>query len=53
MLTSIARLGHQRGVPKAQSLRNKFGESYRALIGAFEGKYENSDLPRKLKNEGD
>lgn len=33
--TTIARLGTGRGVPKAQSIRNKTGEKYRALIQAF------------------
>ena len=28
-VATIARLGHKRGIPKAQSLRNKSGESYR------------------------
>lgn len=32
---TIARLGAGRGVPKAQSIRNKTGEKYRALIQAF------------------
>jgi hypothetical protein len=32
----IARLGEGRGVPKAQSIRNKTGEPYRALIKCFE-----------------
>jgi hypothetical protein len=31
-VATIARLGYKRGVPKAQSLRNKTGESYRALL---------------------
>jgi hypothetical protein len=35
-VATIARLGYKRGVPKAQSLRNKTGESYRALLRAFE-----------------
>jgi len=34
-IATISRLGHQRGVPKAQSLRNKSGEKYRALITCF------------------
>lgn len=32
---TIARLGAGRGVPKAQSIRNKTGEKYQALIQAF------------------
>lgn len=34
-IATIARLGHKRGVPKAQSLRNKTADHYRALISAF------------------
>lgn len=34
-VSTIARLGYMRGVPKAQSIRNKTGEKYRALIQAF------------------
>lgn len=34
--STIARLGQGRGVPKAQSIRNKTGEPYRALIKCFE-----------------
>lgn len=35
-VSTIAKLGQMRGVPKAQSIRNKTGERYRALISAFE-----------------
>lgn len=34
-VATIAKLGHNRGVPKAQSIRNKSGEKYRALISFF------------------
>lgn len=34
-IATIARLGQKRGVPKAQSIRNKSGENYRALLNAF------------------
>lgn len=34
-IATISRLGHKRGVPKAQSIRNKTGEKYRALIQSF------------------
>lgn len=34
-IATIAKLGHKRGVPRAQSLRNKSGERYRALIQSF------------------
>lgn len=33
---TIAKLGKNRGVPQAQSIRNKTGEHYRALIRSFE-----------------
>jgi len=34
-ISTISRLGSKRGIPKAQSIRNKAGESYRALIQSF------------------
>jgi hypothetical protein len=34
-VATIAKLGHSHGVPRAQSIRNKAGEKYRALITAF------------------
>lgn len=34
-ISTIAKLGSHRGVPKAQSIRNKTGEKYRALIQYF------------------
>ncbi|WP_340600953.1 gamma-mobile-trio protein GmtX [Acinetobacter sp. HZNU-JH01] len=34
-ISTIAKLGNNRGVPKAQSIRNKTGEKYRALIQSF------------------
>lgn len=34
-VSTIANLGFNRGVPKAQSIRNKTGEKYRALIQCF------------------
>jgi hypothetical protein len=34
-IATIAKLGYKRGVPRAQSLRNKTGECYRALIKCF------------------
>ena len=46
-IATIARLGHKRGVPKAQSLRNKTGESYRALLRAFED--ENTSKKPRLE----
>lgn len=34
-VTTIAKIGASRGVPKAQTIRNKAGEPYRALIDAW------------------
>ena len=34
-IATISRAGHQKGVPKAQSIRNKSGEKYRGLITCF------------------
>ena len=34
-VSTIAKLGFNRGVPKAQSIRNKTGEKYRAIIQSF------------------
>ena len=34
-ISTIARLGERRGVPKAQSIRNATGAHYRALIESF------------------
>lgn len=52
-IATIARLGHKRGVPKAQSLRNKTGECYRALMSAFEEKHKSTKLPKKAVKEDD
>ncbi|MBS7825007.1 hypothetical protein J7547_07225 [Wohlfahrtiimonas chitiniclastica] len=45
-ISTIARLGYKRGVPKAQSIRNKTGGKYRALIQAF---IDSSTRNRALK----
>lgn len=45
-IASIAKLGTKRGVPKAQSIRNKSGEKYRTLIESFS---EDSSKKIKLK----
>lgn len=42
-VATIAKLGYNRGVPKAQSIRNRSGEKYRALITIF--------LESNLKNK--
>ncbi len=48
---TIARLGYKRGVPKAQSLRNKTGEKYRALLRSFD-ECHSGDKPR-LETRGE
>ncbi|NRB68443.1 MAG: hypothetical protein HRU48_13930 [Vibrio sp.] len=46
--STIARLGKGRGVPAAQSIRNKTGESYRTLIASFNS--ATKDQPRPARN---
>lgn len=46
--STIARLGKGRGVPAAQSIRNKTGESYRTLIDSFNS--STKDQPRPAQN---
>ena len=46
--STIARLGKGRGVPAAQSIRNKTGESYRTLIDSFNSSIK--DKPRQARN---
>ncbi|MCY1371153.1 hypothetical protein D9M68_641990 [compost metagenome] len=43
-VATISRLGAGRGVPKAQSIRNRTGECYRTLIGAFTAAYPKTRL---------
>ena len=45
--STISRLGEGRGVPKAQSIRNKTGESYQALIKCFEEKTKTQQSKKK------
>jgi PIN domain nuclease of toxin-antitoxin system len=52
-VATIARLGHKRGVPKAQSLRNKTGEIYRALLSSFEDKHRNDKPKLEVKEKDD
>ncbi|MHC5225950.1 gamma-mobile-trio protein GmtX [Ignatzschineria sp. LJL83] len=53
-VSTIARLGHKRGVPKAQSIRNKTGEKYRALIQAFINcNTPNNSLRKLSKSDND
>lgn len=46
--STIARLGEGRGVPAAQSIRNKTGESYRTLIASFTSSTKGQ--PRQARN---
>ncbi|HIF9084648.1 gamma-mobile-trio protein GmtX [Photobacterium damselae] len=46
--STIARLGEGRGVPRAQSIRNKSGESYRTLIASFNS--STKDQPRLARH---
>ncbi|MGD8111298.1 gamma-mobile-trio protein GmtX [Vibrio sp. TRT 17S01] len=46
--STIARLGKGRGVPAAQSIRNKTGELYRTLIASFNS--STKDQPRPAQN---
>lgn len=53
-VSTIARLGYMRGVPKAQSIRNKTGEKYRALIQAFiDSSTPNKTLKKLSKTDND
>lgn len=53
-IATISRLGHKRGVPKAQSIRNKTGEKYRALIQSFSDTIEPLKMLQKVsKTEED
>jgi len=52
-VTTIAKLGHLRGVPKAQSMRNKTGERYRALIEGFSESSPIKDLGKVSKKDED
>lgn len=52
-VASIAKLGQKRGVPKAQSIRNKSGERYRALILSFAESNQNKAVVRASKSDED
>lgn len=52
-VATVARLGHKRGVPKDQSLRNKSGESYRALLRSFEDGSTKKKQRGKTRAEND
>ena len=45
--STISRLGEGRGVPKAQSIRNKTGSSYQALIKCFEENTKSQQSEKK------
>lgn len=46
---TISRIGANHGVPKAQSIRNRSGEAYQALIKGF-AEHTKSKQPRKRKS---
>lgn len=51
-ISTISKLGCKRGVPKAQSIRNKTGEKYRALISCFtEAQSHKRPLKKSSKSE--
>ncbi|MFB1074848.1 gamma-mobile-trio protein GmtX [Vibrio diabolicus] len=50
--STIARLGKGRGVPTAQSIRNKTGESYRTLIASFKSSTKGQPLPTRSTSKG-
>lgn len=50
--TTIARLGKGRGVPAAQSIRNKTGESYRTLIASFSSSPKDESRPARNTSKG-
>ena len=52
-VSTISRLGHKRGVPKPQSIRNKSGENYRALIQIFADYSPTKGLVKPSKKDND
>ena len=53
-IATIAKLGAKRGIPKAQSIRNKSGEKYKALISAFSvSLLENKKINKISKSDSD
>ena len=50
--STIARLGKGRGVPAAQSIRNKTGESYRTLIASFNSSTKDQPKPARKTSKG-
>lgn len=53
-IATIAKLGAQRGVPSAQTIRNKTGESYRALIEAWQvlGDQKKKEIKTRITPSG-
>ena len=45
-VSTVANLGFNRGVPKAQSIRNRTGEKYRALIQCFADSSQTNKLTK-------
>ena len=45
-VSTISNLGFNRGIPKAQSIRNKTGEKYRALIQCFSDSSQTTKLTK-------
>lgn len=52
-IATISKLGHKRGVPKAQSIRNKSGEKYRTLINNFSSETEQKRPIKVSKSDED
>lgn len=52
-IATIAKIGSKRGIPKAQSIRNKSGTAYRALILAFVGSISKKKVVEVPKKEED
>lgn len=52
-IATIASLGQKRGVPKAQSIRNKSGEKYKALIQCFIDNNPVKNITKLLKHDED
>ena len=52
-VATIARLGAKRDVPRAQTMRNKTGDKYRALLRAFEDATASNKPRQVVKSEND
>jgi hypothetical protein len=49
-VATVSRIGRNKGVPKAQSIRNKSGEKYRALLDCFAQNNVNKTKTNKKEN---